>query len=319
MSILEKIGLVNVLNSILVNENVRSAMLVQPADYNEATGKDIKTKSIIEAIKGHFPDLIISEDYETYQGVIISKNNYNGQDISLERMGEILGYPCYRDFNNINPEKISYSIDVIVKEKNKNTTHLFANVCKDETSIEKFKRFTHKAKIAFDKEEYNDILNGVEIDKIYVEIRKNIPTQLIIRHLIENKSLEQNEIDKIQHILYNFGFSMELQFYFLDNFQYTNPIHKGILLDLLVKEKNDTLSPFYPLQEYPQQQKEVDEITKAWEKDILDILDKTKLPLHRGIGKGNNTKRRIKISKRIHRSLKNKSNTQIIRSNSSSM
>ena len=49
-SFIEKIGIDNVLNVILVNENVRPAMLVQPADYDERTHNDPKTKSIIETI-----------------------------------------------------------------------------------------------------------------------------------------------------------------------------------------------------------------------------------------------------------------------------
>jgi hypothetical protein len=31
-----------ILNAILVQENVRPAMLIQPADYQEATEKDLK-------------------------------------------------------------------------------------------------------------------------------------------------------------------------------------------------------------------------------------------------------------------------------------
>ena len=45
-----------ILNCILVNENVRPAMLVQPADYKEATHNDPKTKSIIEGIEKYFPE-----------------------------------------------------------------------------------------------------------------------------------------------------------------------------------------------------------------------------------------------------------------------
>ena len=306
MSLIKKIGIENVLNSILVNENVRPAMLVQPADYGEATGKDPETKSIVEAIKKQFPELIISEDYETYQDVIISKINYNDRkDISLEKMGEILGYPCYQDFNDINPENISYFINVNVKQKNNKIINLFTNVCKDETNIKKFENFADKVKITFDKGEYKDILDGFEIVKVDIEVNKNIPTQLVIDHLIENKTLEQDEIDKIQNVLFNFGFSKETRLYFLYHFQYTNPIHKGILLDLLLKEKNDILSPFYPLQNYIPQQREVDEITKALEKDIIDILEKTKLPLTQ-LGKGKKTKNRNKFSKIKTRSLKNK-------------
>ena len=40
--ILKKIGIENIINAILVHENVRPAFLLQPADFNEATGKDKK-------------------------------------------------------------------------------------------------------------------------------------------------------------------------------------------------------------------------------------------------------------------------------------
>jgi hypothetical protein len=273
MALVDKIGIENVLNSILVNENVRPAMLVQPADHNEATGKDRKTKSIIKAIREQFPELVFSEKYETYQGVIISKTKYNGKNISLEKMGEILGYPCYREFNSIDPDKTSYRIDVIAVSKTGRNIQLFANKCKDKTKIEEFKEIARKAEIAINKEQYRHLLNHFEIDRIDVEIDEIIPTQQIINLLIENKPLQNSEKDKIQNILYNFGFSIEQQI--MDHFQYTNPIHKGILLSLLVKEENDTLSPFFPLQKYPDQEKEVDEITKTWENDLIHILRRT--------------------------------------------
>ena len=302
MSIIEQIGIENVLNAILVNENVRPAMLVQPANYNEATGKDPKTKSIIEAITKHFPTLLLSEDYQTYQGVIISKTQYNSQEISLERMGEILGYPCYKDFNAIDPTHISYSIDVYVKLKNSNETiEIFSNICKDETNIEKFKTFAEKAKIALNKTEYKSILNGLEIDKVVVEIEKIIPTQAIINKLINNIQLQQDELNKVQNILFNFGFSMEMQLYFLEKFQYNNPIHKGILLSLLTNEVNNTLSPFTPLQNYPEEKTQVYKIIEAWEKELIDILERTNQtkPLHQN-GNGrkmkSKTKRRRKLS-----------------------
>ena len=160
MSFIEKIGIVNVLNSILVNENVRPAMLVQPVDYDEVTGKDPKTKIIIEEIKEIFPELLLSEDYESYQGVIISKTNYNNIYISEKRMGKILGYPYYKDFNSINHENIFYSIDFYVKQINGRKIQLFANICKDEINTERFKSFINEAKIAFGKEKYKDIQSG---------------------------------------------------------------------------------------------------------------------------------------------------------------
>jgi hypothetical protein len=277
MSLIEKIGIGNVLNSILVNENVRPAMLVQPADYNEATGQDPKTKSIKKEIIRRFPELLLSEDYNAYQGVIISKTNYNGQEISLEKMGEILGYPCSKDFDTIDDEKISYSISIYAKHKNNQNTILFPNICKDKTNISKFESYVDKAKKAFHKDDYKDILNGYEVEDVYVKIDKIVPTQEIINKLLRNETLEQNEIDKIQNILFNLGFSMEIQFYFLDHFQYKNPIHIGILLSLLLNEKNNILLPFTPLQDFPTEQKELEGITKTWEKDLLILLRITEI------------------------------------------
>ena len=287
-----------ILNCILVNENVRPAMLVQPADYKEATHNDPKTKSIIEGIEKYFPDLVLSMDYEKYQGVIISKTDYNGKkDISLKEMGKILGYPCYRDFDNIDDDKITYSISSYVKDNNNNRIQIFANRCKDETNIQEFNILANKAKIAFSKRDYKEILNGFEVNEIYVESLQIVPTQIIINKLLKNEKLEQNEIDKVQNILFNFGFSMELQFYFLDNFQYNNPIHKGILLELLLKDKHNTLSPFFPLQNYPKQSKEVDEIIEAWEKGLLHILDKTEIKYREKLKKEGG-KRTKKIKRR---------------------
>jgi hypothetical protein len=278
MSIYEekKLPITIILNCILVNENVRPAMLVQPADYKERTHSDPRTKSIIEGIKTYFPNFILTGDYENYQGVIISKIDYNAnKNIGTKEMGKILGYPCYEDFTIIEDDKISYAIEIYVKTTQYNQIQIFANKCKDITKLQEFNSLANKAKKAFAKKEYSELLNGFEVTEVYVLISQNIPTQTIINKLLSNDKLEQIELDKVQNILFNFGFSNELLFYFLNNFQYNNPIHKGILLELLLKEKYDILSPFYPLQNYPTQSKKVCEIIEQWEKGLLNILEKT--------------------------------------------
>jgi hypothetical protein len=265
-----------ILNCILVNENVRPAMLVQPADYKELIHSDPKTKAIIEGIKKYFPNFILTTDYEKYQGVIISKIDYNGnKNIVTKEMGKILGYPCYEDFTIIEDDKISYVIEIYVKNNENNQIQILANKCKDITKLPEFNSLASNAKNAFAKKEYSELLNGFEVKDVYVEISQNIPTQTIINKLLSNEKLEQAELDKVQNMLYNFGFSNELQFYFMIYFQYNNPIHKGILLELLLKEKHDILSPFYPLQNYPIQSKKVNELIEQWEKGLLIILEKT--------------------------------------------
>lgn len=265
-----------ILNCILVNENVRPAMLVQPADYKELIHSDPKTKAIIEGIKKYFPNFILTTDYEKYQGVIISKIDYNGnKNIGTKEMGKILGYPCYEDFTIIEDDKISYVIEIYVKTTQYNQIQILANKCKDITKLPEFNSLANKAKHAFAKKEYSELLNRFEVKDVYVEISQNIPTQTIINKLLTNEKLEQAELDKVQNMLYNFGFSNELQFYFMIYFQYNNPIHKGILLELLLKEKYDILSPFYPLQNYPTQSKKVNELIEQWERGLLIILEKT--------------------------------------------
>ena len=139
-------GIDSILNAILVNEDVRPAMLVQPADNHERTGKDTITKTIIARIKDLFPNLIQSENYKTYQGIIISKTEYNGRnDISLELMGDILGYPCSKEFNTINRDvDTTYGISITATLTNGKEIHLFANVCKDETKIKEFNASSNK-------------------------------------------------------------------------------------------------------------------------------------------------------------------------------
>ena len=267
-----------ILNCILVNENVRPAMLVQPADYKERTHSDPRTKSIIEEIKKYFPNFILTSDYENYQGVIVSKIDYDydgNKNIGTKEMGKILGYPCYEDFTIIEDDKISYVIEIYVEVNQNSKIQILANKCKDITKVPEFNSLASNAKNAFAKKDYSELLNGFEVKNVYVEISQNIPTQTIINKLLSNETLEQAELDKIQNILYNFGFSNELQFYFMIYFQYNNPIHKGILLELLLKEKHDILVPFYPLQNYPIQSKKVNELIEQWEKGLLIILEKT--------------------------------------------
>ena len=272
----------NILNAILVNEGVRSAMLIQPPDYNEKTGKDKKTLSIVNNIKKQFPELLSSDNYKIYQGTIISKKSYDDKDkvISLENMGEILDYPCFNDFETLNRDEPLFALELIVSYNdtsyNDKEIPLFTNICKDKKIIDKFNVLSAKAFRALTNEKNKGILNEIKINKInkvYVNIENIIPTQYIINKLMTKKKLSDEEIKVITNIFYNMGFSDKLLEY---EIQYNNPIHKGILLDLLLKDKYDVLSPFYPLQKYPEQKREVDKITIELENALIDILDKTK-------------------------------------------
>ena len=287
-----------ILNCILVNENIRPAMLVQPQDYDEATGEDPKTKSILQEIKMNFPELIQSANYETYQGIIISKTDYNGQSISLNDMGRALGYPCYQDFEDLDRNKTTYGIHINVIFKSGEKMQLFGNICKDETKTNIFNDLAAKAKNAFKNLKYESLLKGFEVENVEVVSNPIIPTQELINNLIKNKTMNKAEMNEFKDHLENSGFTDSLVNY---DFQLYNPIHQGIILTLLSKYKNDLLSPVYPLQSYPGKLEEVDEITKNLETDLLNILNETRIN-HQGGKKYKKTRRfKRKYSKKTRR------------------
>ena len=257
-----------------MNEGVRSAMLVQPQDYKERTGTDPITLSIVNKIKRLFPEIVSSDKYETYQGTIISKKSYDAKIISLGNMGKILGYPCHNDYETLNREEPLYDLRLVVSY-NDTEIPLFNNVCKDKKTLDTFTSLSTKAYRALTNEKYKGVLDGIKIHKInrvYVATEDIIPAQHLINKMMTKKKLSKEEINALINVLYNMDFSNLLEY----EFQYTNPIHKGILLGLLLHGKYDILSPFYPIQKYPKQQEEVGKITIQLENALLDVLEKTK-------------------------------------------
>jgi len=278
MNFIKDIHIENILNAILVNENIRPAMLIQPIDYKETKGTDKKTLTIVNGIKKLFPNLYLTDNYQNYQGTIISKKKLllDNEFISLEKMGYILGYPCYKNFQHFDRDTNLFTLELIVLYNNNIQIQLFANVCENKHKLNKFNLIAQNAFNVFTNQKYKHILKAININinKVYVNVQNIIPTQSIINKLIINKKLTDEEIEKIIEILYNSGFSDNLAEY---DFQYNNKIHKGILLDILLKDKYDILSPFYPLQEYPIQQKQIEKITNQLENGLIEILNKTKI------------------------------------------
>jgi hypothetical protein len=269
---LEIIGPENIINLILVNEGVRSAMLLQPQDHGEATGADPKTKKILDAMKIEFPHLIYSENYQEYQGIIISKVNYDGQSISLNKMGEILGYPCYKDFEDLDRSQITYSISISATSANGQKIQILVNVCKDGVS-KLFEEICSKANSVFSKKEYTSLFGHITFD---LQINENIPPHKIIDKLINSETITPADIEIILNIVYNSGFNDYICDEFIKNIQYTNPIHKGILISILINSINDKLSPFYPLR-FRKEYDLVVKITTDFGIQILDTIIKTKI------------------------------------------
>ena len=241
------------INTILVNEGIRPAMLIQDGDFDEK----FSIEEAAEAIREKFPELIASNNYSRYEGVILSKTNYNGRhDISREKMGEILGYPCYKGWNvSYGYENITYVMDINVYLKGDPFPYqLFANVCKDESSetTEKFIAIANAASRVIFSDKYKDLLTNFEIDSIRVDKREDLSHKdKVLNKLATQQPLGTFEKNVIAHLVYQFKDVVNTLPYkeFFDTFvttvDYDNPNNRAIISELLLlPDKNYNVDPY---------------------------------------------------------------------------
>ena len=264
MSLIE-IGLYNLINLILVKERIRPAFLLQP--QNEGNEN---IDEIINIIKSYFPELIHSTDYSIYQGIIISYEDYNAEIISLSKMGKILGYPCYKDYEKIDYiNDDSYTADIIVNMESGNNICVINNKCLNESKKPTFHKIANMIKVILQKEEYIKML-GDRVINVNVIFEDNYSINIVINKLIDNKKLNERDIDMINDILYNLGFEDNIEME--SNIQYNNPIHRGIILGLLIYFNNDLLKPFYPIESYPHEYPEIIKEIEDWKEELTKSI-----------------------------------------------
>ena len=247
-------------NAILVQNNLRPAFLVQPINYNEYSfEKREKTDKILFELLEQFPNLLQSE---CSSGVIISKQSYKTEIISTsERLGEILGYPSAKEFEYIisHPDEPDVTINVYCNNLVESPIHILANRCKLE-NVERDTKYFENMVTEFAKlsTPYN----------LMVKLDYTIPIKSIINKLLNNETLNEKEKFETNNYIWNLSMDKLNEY----PFDYTNPVHKGIVLTLLSYCDNTPISAFYPLQTYPNEMKESDKITAKWENEMLRIL-----------------------------------------------
>lgn len=257
------------LNCILVSEGVRPAMLIQPMDYQEETGQDPRSYEIVNAVKTLFPQLQYSEDYDEYQGIIVSRENYNQQKIDLNKMGEILGYPCHAEFETLDIDDTTYGINIVAKLRNGERVFLLANVCQNKSKLPMFRDIATAAKKAFDNEIYSTLLRS-PVQTVSVSVNEITSTPILIKKVSQHQPLSEADNNQILDIFYNFGYPEDFMDSWEEYFQYKNPVHRGILLSLLLQQKHDTISIFYPFTQ--QKLREHETIAAGLAKHTIDVL-----------------------------------------------
>lgn len=270
----EIIGIENIISLILVNENVLPACLLSLSINNDGEGNN---SQMLQWMQQMFPTMIFAERYEDYSGILISKEALD----SNEKVVEMLAYPC-SPIRSRRRSFIHRHIIDLVAVTNMGEFTIHTNVCEDVTNPDQFNVIAERAKHALCKLEYQPLMyiRGVLmiIEDVKVKIVKEISTQSILEKMIQNGScgiLIPDDKAEISNILYNFGFSRAFQIFFEDNFQYTNPIHQGILIMLLLNDINNVLEPFHPLYKYLEEDDKLRDILMGMESQLTEYIRKT--------------------------------------------
>ena len=118
------------------------------------------------------------------------------------------------------------------------------------------------------------MLKPIKINSVYVKTEIHIPAPCLIDSLMNKKKLSKIEKSKISGYLYNIGTSKIANY----DFQYNNKIHKGILLELLLREYYGIISNQYlSLKFSSNERNEFQKENLEYEKALLKILDKTRI------------------------------------------
>ena len=186
-------------------------------------------------------------------------------------MGRILGYPCYAEFNSISSDSIQYGIEIRVEFEDGDTIQILANKCKNEERIPAFQGLAHSIEEVLKRGGYADLPPVANVEAIVDTI---IPTKFIIHKLIRNEPISQPIQSQILNLFYNLSFTDRFIDFFENNFQYHNPVHRGILLSLLLNSENDLIEPFQPLN--PSENEEVEKQTEKWADALMKLISDTK-------------------------------------------
>ena len=104
-----------------------------------------------------------------------------------------------------------------------------------------------------------------------------MPIKYLINKLTRREDLSTFEKDEIINHIWNLGFPGEMgdQIQAI-NYQFENPIHKGMLISLLSLCDNNQMEPFWPLQ-YRKEQARVNKISIEWARELIRLFRETAL------------------------------------------
>ena len=281
-----EIGLEEYMNCVLVQAGQRPAFLIQPADYREATSNDPKTKAKVSAIKRFFPDLIISN----IKGeALVSKRAFSEDNFRKNQdMGDALGYPCAAEYEytlmHKNEPDVSISVEVTMTDGT--TLQILANACKDDSKFDQFVGFAASAEAVLkaDPRLLGRVVSVSAVKKV------SVPAKFILQKLIRGEALNSDEEHGLRNEIWNMGWEdgdALLEY----NYEFNNPVHRGILITLLTNTMNDPLEPFYPLTRHAEY-RAITIRMRRWSRELRRVLNESRItPLAGGGGRQRKTRK----------------------------
>lgn len=225
------------INSFLVTKNVRPAYLIQ-----NFLQDDKHIKKDIKNILSVFPEL---QSFSYLENHFLSKNKLNVDDVDThDKIGKLLRFDCPTKFNDLNRNipYILYNITTIMKYKKRFI--LTCYICQNDSKTASAENLV--------KDINNAIQNDDNLKTIVKDVRLEItPVKpvLPIVNKLQNWDDIITEEDKylIENVIYNL-MQEHNSTKIINNIDYENPVHRGILLCYITEHEHDVMSPLYPLQ-----------------------------------------------------------------------
>jgi len=272
-ALIKTIGMEELLNCIIVQADVRPAMLFQYIDYGEYKPTDPKSALRLAAIAKQFPEL---KQSRTEWGMLISKRSYTMADFPTDKeLGEVLGYPCASDYHytlehrNTNAT-YGIGINAYLRSAPTKPIQLLVNVCRNKST----EGTMTKMAVAAEKALRASPLVGELIDRVEMDISTSIPAGALLDKLMAGGVFSAEEEDEFRNYIFNLGFATDRLMKY--PFQFANPAHRSVAMVLLSYYINNPLEPFFPLQRH-REMAAVETASDKWETNMIRILEASKV------------------------------------------
>ena len=273
---------VDYINSFLVEKGIRDAYLIQNFESNT----DVVESRIAE-IQTIFPKLKILKTGNYY---FLSLKQLKKVDVETdEKISPILRFSCDVKYTDLDRtmETIGYHINVFLKGIEE-PLNIISYVCQTTSTIRDAEQLVSDIKkVLMDDINLKKIVLKVELDVVV-----DMPILSFIPKLMDPKyKFNKEEIEGLNNIIFNIMNSSYEKI--IDNIDYDNLIHRGIMLVYITEHEHDILEPFYPLQSSGH----MEEITQIEDKKC-DLMEKILVDSKKSIrqfrpGVGRRSKKKI--------------------------